>query len=716
MRSLVLRRVFACAGMLCVLLIIALAGLFTTVPTVQAQGGDPDGDLLQRAVLYLADQLKTEIRVIDGYSYAPETFGDGSLGCPQPGVSYMQAIVEGYKYTITYQQKTYDVRMSKDGSMILLCGTGNSAPLPVGLTSYRGKQFGIAYPSVWTITERPTDVLFAPGSVPACAQPGMLITPLGTVTEKQTPDSLIDTFITTLGPKAALDPGARIDLKNGRSALYTTVCADNSTRQGRVSIITVNGSAFRIVQYAPQAEFTAWADAYLKVLGQFTITIAGSGVPDGENAEAVSLPTTAIPAAIYHVFAGGVYRGTLNDLPGLPIAAGALEARGYRNISPSPDGRFVAYHDPNTRTLYVAQPGQSIPPVAIGQSSDVVAAYPPIWKSARELIFAQTDGFYQVDLSIGLTATRLTAVDLSADACLLSATSDEISPEVALYEQETGLNGARAFLSHLPAADEILYSDCAGVGLTGSKSGIINAAITRMSISPDRSKVIGQVENQLSIVDLSTTSIDPLTTVAPFDQAVYSADGKSVYYSVLTLKDTITLDASYDEERLKQTFGAFPVKVQINTITLHRIDLTTGIDSELFTGEGYAIGRIAPSPDGSGVLFSLIPDARLFAQAFGGNATENELRRQAPKTQVYWLPFGSDGSAGRPIVVGITSQIVWGALGSAPLPTPTGGYTPSAAATVTPPPILFASNTPLATATPTRRVRTPPPTNTQSTP
>jgi len=49
------------------------------------------------------------------------TFPDGSLGCPQPGMVYTQALVDGYKIVAEAGGKTYDYRGT--GSTFRLCTT-----------------------------------------------------------------------------------------------------------------------------------------------------------------------------------------------------------------------------------------------------------------------------------------------------------------------------------------------------------------------------------------------------------------------------------------------------------------------------------------------------------------------------------------------------------------------------------------------------------------
>jgi hypothetical protein len=47
------------------------------------------------------------------------TFPDGSLGCPQPGMVYTQAMVDGYKVVAEAGGKTYDYRGT--GTTFRLC-------------------------------------------------------------------------------------------------------------------------------------------------------------------------------------------------------------------------------------------------------------------------------------------------------------------------------------------------------------------------------------------------------------------------------------------------------------------------------------------------------------------------------------------------------------------------------------------------------------------
>ena len=56
-------------------------------------------------------------------------WNDGSLGCPEPGMEYAQALVNGYWVVINASGQTYDFRAGRDGSF-RLCPQGRGPPLP----------------------------------------------------------------------------------------------------------------------------------------------------------------------------------------------------------------------------------------------------------------------------------------------------------------------------------------------------------------------------------------------------------------------------------------------------------------------------------------------------------------------------------------------------------------------------------------------------------
>ncbi len=57
------------------------------------------------------------------------TWNDGSLGCPEPGLMYTQALVEGYWVVIEVGGNTYDFRVGTNGDA-RICPPGEGEPPP----------------------------------------------------------------------------------------------------------------------------------------------------------------------------------------------------------------------------------------------------------------------------------------------------------------------------------------------------------------------------------------------------------------------------------------------------------------------------------------------------------------------------------------------------------------------------------------------------------
>jgi hypothetical protein len=57
-------------------------------------------------------------------------WNDGSLGCPEPGMEYAQALVNGYWVVIKAAGKTYDFRAGRDGNFRLCPESSGRPPLP----------------------------------------------------------------------------------------------------------------------------------------------------------------------------------------------------------------------------------------------------------------------------------------------------------------------------------------------------------------------------------------------------------------------------------------------------------------------------------------------------------------------------------------------------------------------------------------------------------
>ncbi len=110
--------------LLCVLLLPALA---------TAQDFPPQ---VQRALDDLNARLGLQLTLSDfNWRYSKNIYDDSSLGCPQPGVAYIQGKTPGYQVQLDVKGLTWDYRVSNDLSRVTLCSP-LATPTPTALPTY----------------------------------------------------------------------------------------------------------------------------------------------------------------------------------------------------------------------------------------------------------------------------------------------------------------------------------------------------------------------------------------------------------------------------------------------------------------------------------------------------------------------------------------------------------------------------------------------------
>jgi hypothetical protein len=75
--------------------------------------------VVERARVDLAGRLGVEESAIEVVSAEAVTWSDGSLGCPQPGMMYTQALVEGARVVLSYGGTLYPYHAGSDGEPFL---------------------------------------------------------------------------------------------------------------------------------------------------------------------------------------------------------------------------------------------------------------------------------------------------------------------------------------------------------------------------------------------------------------------------------------------------------------------------------------------------------------------------------------------------------------------------------------------------------------------
>ena len=97
----------------------------SSVQPSQVPGEKPSGTIalptsvIEPVVAEVAKLAGVPTDLVTVISAEEVTFSDGSLGCPQPGMVYTQALVDGYKIVAEAGGKTYDFRGS--GSAFRQC-------------------------------------------------------------------------------------------------------------------------------------------------------------------------------------------------------------------------------------------------------------------------------------------------------------------------------------------------------------------------------------------------------------------------------------------------------------------------------------------------------------------------------------------------------------------------------------------------------------------
>jgi hypothetical protein len=97
------------------------AGLATVEPSQPAEMAEIPAkvmDLLQADLVERLGSLPANLVVVSSEAIV---WSDGSLGCPEPGVSYTQAMVDGYRVVLQSGETTYDYHIGSLSSKPVLC-------------------------------------------------------------------------------------------------------------------------------------------------------------------------------------------------------------------------------------------------------------------------------------------------------------------------------------------------------------------------------------------------------------------------------------------------------------------------------------------------------------------------------------------------------------------------------------------------------------------
>ncbi|WP_161569275.1 hypothetical protein [Candidatus Oscillochloris fontis] len=81
--------------------------------------GEVPADLLKRIIADAAQRSGVDASAVTVLRGAAVEWGDSSLGCPQPGMGYLQVITPGYQVILQAAQQTYDYHADTRGYFVL---------------------------------------------------------------------------------------------------------------------------------------------------------------------------------------------------------------------------------------------------------------------------------------------------------------------------------------------------------------------------------------------------------------------------------------------------------------------------------------------------------------------------------------------------------------------------------------------------------------------
>ena len=159
-------------------------------------------------------------------------------------------------------------------------------------------------------------------------------------------------------------------------------------------------------------------------------------------------------------------------------------------------------------------------------------------------------------------------------------------------------------------------------------------------LAPDYTRFLARTDSGLALLDFVAWERTNLNKGTNARQLAWGADGHTFYYATETLADSLTLDDPANQARGEEVFGQWPVTINVYDLALVQLDLNTDQENVIWRGQGRGIGRIAPAPDGSGILFTIVPSGVLLAEVFQAAGDTLALREAWPESALYWLPAG----------------------------------------------------------------------------
>lgn len=97
--------------------------LATVPPSGAPVIGEVPAEFLANVVADAAERAEVDAAAVEVVQAEATTWSDGSLGCPEPGMFYTQALVDGYHVILAAGDDEFDYRLTANGGSVL-CENG----------------------------------------------------------------------------------------------------------------------------------------------------------------------------------------------------------------------------------------------------------------------------------------------------------------------------------------------------------------------------------------------------------------------------------------------------------------------------------------------------------------------------------------------------------------------------------------------------------------
>ncbi|MEO8610387.1 MAG: SH3 domain-containing protein [Chloroflexota bacterium] len=348
------------------------------------------------------------------------------------------------------------------------------------------------------------------------------------------------------------------------------------------------------------------------------------------------------------ITSGNVWLYDLNGR-GLKVS----EGRGFHNLLWSPDGTVLAFVGPSTgdnpTSIYITDSTGRPPielimgyldfPVSFAPDGSLVYGLTVIPDPTPDDLIQKID-VYSVRPQAGAIPDYQGSFEYAA-GCGGGAGYD---PAQINYMRETNaMRYVRTILAATPWGI-VHNAACSPEEISSLLNGDSN--VTYGAFMPqDRSQMFTTRMNGFARIADGKISTEYVTAVQP-DRLGFAPPGSSdLFYSTRALVEPITLP---DNIVSALQANNFQPHLERYTVTLHRFNFSTGIETQIYTAEAYGIGNIYGLADGTGVVFSQVPNPDDWATALidgtislqdiaGGNYKTDDYS----KVELYQLGFST---------------------------------------------------------------------------